>query len=90
MTGVSNAQVLLVVVATSTFAVAQSRQTQAPAVPVDPTTLVLNAFGRHTVVALGEGPHDNRAGHSFRLSLIRDPRFATVVSDIVVEAGSAT
>ena len=37
---------------------------------------------------MGEGTHDNEQGHAFRLSLIRDPRFATTVNDIVVECGN--
>jgi len=40
-------------------------------------------------VALGEGPHGNEQGHAFRLALIRDPRFAARVNDIVIESGSA-
>jgi hypothetical protein len=38
---------------------------------------------------LGEGAHGNEQGHSFRLSLIRDSRFAGIVDDIVVECGNA-
>ena len=59
-----------------------------PAVPVDAITAILDAFGSHRVVALGEGPHGNEQGHAFRLSLIRDPRFAGTVHDILVEFGS--
>jgi hypothetical protein len=44
----------------------------------------------HTFVSgLGEGAHGNHQGHLFRLSLIRDPRFAATVNDLVVEFGSA-
>jgi hypothetical protein len=60
-----------------------------PAVRVDPITTILDAFATHPVVALGEGAHGNEQGHAFRLSLYRDPRFAAVVNDIVVESGSA-
>ncbi len=60
------------------------------AVRQDPIKLVLDAFATHAVVALGEGPHNNLAGHAFRLALIREPGFADVVDDIVVEFGSAT
>lgn len=41
------------------------------------------------VIALGEGAHGNEQGHAFRLSLIRDPRFAAMVNDILVESGNA-
>jgi hypothetical protein len=59
------------------------------AVRLDPVSAILDAFRTHAVVALGEGPHGNEQGHAFRLSLVRDPRFADVVNDIVVESGSA-
>jgi len=60
-----------------------------PAVRLDPVSAILDAFKTNEVVALSEGPHGNTAGHAFRLALIRDPRFASVVNDIVVESGSA-
>ena len=59
-----------------------------PAVPVEPISAVLDAFEQHAVVALGD-PHGNEQAHAFRLSLIRDPRFAAAVDDIVVEWGNA-
>ena len=40
-------------------------------------------------MALGEGAHNNEQAHVFRMSLIRDPRFAKVVDDIVVEFGNS-
>ena len=60
-----------------------------PAVRIDPITTILDAFATHPVVALGEGAHGTEQGHAFRLALYRDPRFAAVVNDIVVESGSA-
>src|SRR6478735_4138288 len=60
-----------------------------PAVPTDPIRAILDAFRSHRVVALGEGRHGNEQAHTFRLALIRDPRFATAVNDIVVESGTA-
>jgi erythromycin esterase-like protein len=69
-------------------ALAQSVAPRA-AVPVDPIGRVLEAFQAHPVVALGEGGHGNEQTHRFRLALIRDPRFAATVNDIVVESGSA-
>lgn len=59
------------------------------AVPIDAISGILAAFQNHQIVALGEGLHGNEQGHAFRLALIRDPRFPTVVSDIVVEFGNA-
>ena len=60
-----------------------------PAVPIDPIVGVLDAFRSHSLVALGEGRHGNEQSHQFRLALVRDPRFASLLQDIVVEFGSA-
>jgi hypothetical protein len=59
-----------------------------PAVAADAIATIIAAFRSHRVVALGEGPHGNEEGHTFRLSLIRDPRFVATVNDILVEFGS--
>jgi hypothetical protein len=69
---------------------AESQRAPAPrAVPVEPIGAILDAFRSHAIVALGEGLHGNEQGHAFRLTLIRDPRFAVTVNDIVVECGNA-
>lgn len=68
---------------------AHAGQDARPAVPLEAIGGVLDAFKTSPVVALGEGPHGNERGHEFRLSLIRDSRFASAVNDIVVEAGNA-
>lgn len=60
-----------------------------PAVPVDAVGAILEAFESHRIVALGEGPHGNEQGYAFRLALLRDPRFAATVNDIVVECTSS-
>jgi hypothetical protein len=60
-----------------------------PAAGIEPIAAIIEAFRSHAIVGLGEGPHNNEQGHRFRLALIRDPRFAAVVNDIVVESGSA-
>lgn len=60
-----------------------------PAVPLDPIDGIVAAFKTHRVVALGEGNHTNEQGHAVRLALIRDPRFANVANDIVVEFGNS-
>jgi hypothetical protein len=59
------------------------------AVPLDPIEAILAAFKTHQVVTLGEGGHNNEQAHGLRMSLIRDPRFAKVVNDIVVEFGNS-
>ena len=73
--------------------VAVPRATQQPAklrsaIAVDPVSAIIDALRIQNVVALGE-PHGNEQGHAFRLSLVRDPRFAAAVNDIVWECGSA-
>src|SRR5262245_59739652 len=71
------------------FAVPAALFAQRPAVPLDPIAAVLDAFRTHEIVALGEGRHNNQQGFAFRMALVRDPRFPTVVNDIVVESGTA-
>lgn len=78
--------VLLVVAAVSS--IAQQSAPPRPAFPVEPIAAIIDAFGSHSVVALDEGDHGNEQGHAFRLALIRDPRFANSVNDIVVESRS--
>src|SRR2546422_845996 len=60
-----------------------------PAVPLDPIDAIFDAFRTHPIVALDEGPHTNEPGATFRLRLLHDPRFPSVVNDIVVECGNA-
>lgn len=59
------------------------------AVRVDGVSGILDAFTSHHIVALGEGMHGNNQAHAFRLALVRDPRFPSLVNDIVVESGTA-
>jgi erythromycin esterase-like protein len=58
------------------------------AIRIEPISGILDAFRSHQIVALGEGLHGNSQAHAFRLALIREPRFASVVNDLVVEFGS--
>jgi outer membrane protein OmpA-like peptidoglycan-associated protein len=57
-------------------------------VPVDPIPAILDAFRLHEVVALGDA-HGNEQAQAFLKSLVRDPRFAATVNDIVIEFGNA-
>ncbi len=59
-----------------------------PAVPVDPIPAILDAFRSHAIVALGDA-HGTAQAQAFLRSLVRDPRFAATVNDIVVEFGNA-
>lgn len=56
--------------------------------PIDPIDGIFEAFSSSDIVALGEGPHRNEQAHKIRVELIRDPRFAGILNDIVVEFGS--
>jgi hypothetical protein len=81
--------VVALVFAATTPGLVRAQQAGTPAAPIDPITGILDAFKTHEVVALSEGNHGNEQGHAFRMALIRDPRFAATVNDIVVEFGSA-
>jgi len=60
-----------------------------PAVPVEPISVIVEAFHSHSIVGLGEGSHGSEQDQAFRLSLIRNPRFVAAVNDIVVETGNS-
>ena len=81
---------LSIVLAALTITAGVVRAQTKPATPLDPIAAILDAFRTHDIVALGEGRHNNEQGYAFRLALIRDPRFAATVTDIVVESGSST
>jgi hypothetical protein len=83
------AAVVLLLISVAGATQAAQRAGSRPAVPAEPITAVLDAFKAHQVVALDEGNHGNQQGHAFRLALIRDPRFAATVNDIVVEFGNS-
>jgi hypothetical protein len=68
------------------FASAQIPPRQA--VPLDPVDAILDAFKTHQVVTL-PGGHAGNELHGLLLKVIRDPRFPTIVNDVVVEFGSA-
>jgi hypothetical protein len=59
------------------------------AIPIDPINGILEAFKTHNVVALCDGGHGCEQAYALRVALIRDPRFADIVSDIVVECGNS-
>lgn len=83
--------VLLGGILTSSGGAPLGAQSAAPmsAVPVDAVTAIIDAFQSHPIVALGEGAHGNEQAHAFRVALLRDPRFAATVNDVVVECGTA-
>src|SRR4051794_34630174 len=72
----------------TTSADAGQSPTPRAAVPIEPITGILDAIRDYPVVAIGDD-HGNEQIHAFRLALIRDPRFASVFNDIVVEFGGA-
>lgn len=51
---------------------------------------IAQAFKTHQIVAIGNVEfRGNEQSHKFQLALIRDPRIAAVLNDVVVEFGSA-
>ena len=87
MTGSVCLSALAVILAIGSFAAAQP-QPPRPATALEPISAIVQQFKSHAVVALG----DNEAsvqGSEFRIKLVRDPRFAAVVNDIVVEFGNS-
>ena len=55
---------------------------------MEPIGAIIEAFKTHNIVALSDA-HGNEQNHAFRLLLIRDPRFAATVNDVVIELGNA-
>jgi len=68
--------------------VVQQPDSRQRALALDPIAAIIEQFSTHRLIGLGE-PHGNEQAHAFRLALIRDPRFARTVNDIVVEFGAA-
>jgi hypothetical protein len=58
-----------------------------PAVPVDAISGIIDAFRTHRVVSFPGGHTDGNEGQALLRALVKDPRFASVVNDIVVEFG---
>ena len=59
-----------------------------PAVPVEPIAAIVEAFRDHEIVTLSDA-HGSQPAQAFLKRLVRDPRFAATVNDIVVEFGNA-
>ena len=60
-----------------------------PAIPVEVIPAILEAFRTHRIVSYPGGHTDGNEGQAQLRALIRDPRFASTVNDIVVEFGSS-
>ena len=63
--------------------------TQKQAVAEEAVSAIVDLFANYQLVGLGEGPHNNEAGHTFRMALVRNATFQDRVNDIVVEFGNA-
>ncbi len=63
-------------------------QAQGAPEPLPAAETILDAFADHDLVAIGER-HDTKELHDFYVALIRHPRFASVVDDIVLEIANA-
>src|SRR6185503_13986325 len=79
---------LCVVAGLSIRSDAQGSQAR-PAIPLEVIPAILDAFRTHRVVSFPGGHTDGNEVHAQLRALIRDPRFASTVNDIVVEFGSS-
>jgi hypothetical protein len=59
------------------------------ATPLEMIPAILDAFRTHRIVSYPGGHTDGNEGQAQLRALIRDPRFASIVNDIVVEFGSS-
>jgi len=82
-------QLAVIIPAALGIAWASGQQKTPTALPIDPVTAIMDAFQSFSIVAVGDGGHGWEQPHAFRLALIRDPRFAATVNDIVVEFGNS-
>ena len=64
-------------------------ETARPAVPLEPISAILDAFKSHQVVTFPGGHTDENETQAMLRKLVKDPRFATTVNDIVVEFGNS-
>src|SRR5688572_11991982 len=62
--------------------------TRSELTPVDAIAGIVQAFQTNDIVALPDA-HGSAESHAFRLALVRDPRFASRVDDLVVELGNS-
>jgi len=60
-----------------------------PAVPLDPIAAILDAFRTYRVVSFPGGHTDGNEVQALLRTLVKDPRFASLVNDIVVEFGAS-
>jgi len=60
-----------------------------PAIPLDVIPGIIDAFRTYRIVSYPGGHTDGNEVHAQLRALIRDPRFASTVNDIVVEFGSS-
>ena len=77
--------IALLVLASTATAVAQAPR---PATPLEPIAAIIDAFQTHDIVGISD-PHGNVQMQAWLLSLVRAPRFADAVNDIVIETASA-
>ena len=60
-----------------------------PAAPLDAIPAILDAFRSHRAVSFPGGHTDGNEVQALLRALVKDPRFAATVNDIVVEFGSS-
>jgi len=65
-----------------------AQEQRIPSVPVEAVGAIVDALRSHSIVTIEEA-HGDELMLAFTLALIRDPRFAAVANDLVVEEGNA-
>jgi hypothetical protein len=65
-----------------------AQEQRTPSAPIEAIGAIVDAFRSHSIVTI-EAAHGDEQMLAFTLALIRDPRFAAVANDLVVEEGNA-
>lgn len=83
------ASMVAVLSLTVVFPIRGTTQGTRPAISLEAIPAILDAFRTHRVVSYPGGHTDGNEGQAQLRALIRDPRFAATVNDIVVEFGTS-
>lgn len=66
----------------------EAQPSRRAATPIEPIAGIVEAYRSHAVVAVCD-PHGSQQLHDFLLSLVRDPRLAATIDDIIIEGANA-
>jgi hypothetical protein len=65
-----------------------AQEQRTPSAPIEAIGAIVDAFRSHSIVTI-EAAHGDEQMLAFTLARIRDPRFAALANDLVVEEGNA-